>query len=342
LNKKAANKKTAEQSELAVPSGEEAAAGFDVAADLKKAIALWLAWLSDERRAADLTVDAYRRDFADFLGFITGHLGAQPDLAQIAGLGRADFRAWMAWRSTRGLQASSTARALSAVKSFYRLAIKRGLIDQTSLTALRTPKLPRSLPKPLTAPEAMEAVAAIGDQQHESWIGKRDVAVLTLLYGCGLRISEALALTRGDVPAPDGAGQHGMGLLRILGKGRKERVVPILPVVSDAIRDYLAACPYGGDASDPLFVGARGGVLSPRLIQRAMQHLRAALGLPETATPHALRHSFATHLLAGGGDLRAIQELLGHASLSTTQRYTEVDAAQLMAVYNAAHPRAKG
>lgn len=336
LNKKAANRKMAGQSDLAVPSGEEAAAGFDVAADLKKAIAIWLAWLGDERRAADLTVDAYRRDFADFLGFITGHLGAQPDLARIAALGRADFRAWMARRSTRGLQASSTARALSAVKSFYRLAIKRGLIDQTSLTALRTPKLPRSLPKPLTAPEAMEAVSAIGDQQHESWIGKRDIAVLTLLYGCGLRISEALSLTRGDVPAQDG-----VGLLRILGKGRKERVVPILPVVSDAIRDYLAACPYGGGAGDPLFVGARGDVLNPRLIQRAMQHLRAALGLPETATPHALRHSFATHLLAGGGDLRAIQELLGHASLSTTQRYTEVDAAQLMAVYNAAHPRAK-
>ncbi|MDY0881715.1 tyrosine recombinase XerC [Dongia soli] len=327
--------------DLSLPSGEEAAAGFAVASDLKEAIAIWLGWLGDERRAADLTVEAYRRDLADFLGFITGHLGAQPDLAQIAGLGRADFRAWMASRSSRGLQASSTARALSAIKSFYRLAIKRGLIDQTSLTALRTPKLPRSLPKPLTAPEAMEAVSAIGDQQHESWIGKRDIAILTLLYGCGLRISEALSLTRGDVPAQDGRAPHGLGLLRILGKGRKERVVPILPVVVAAIRDYLAACPYGGDAGDPLFVGARGGVLNPRLIQRAMQQLRAALGLPETATPHALRHSFATHLLAGGGDLRAIQELLGHASLSTTQRYTEVDAAQLMAVYNAAHPRAK-
>ncbi len=313
------------------------AAGLAVAADLKRAVTQWITWLRDERRAADLTVEAYYRDFADFCGFLTAHLGTEPNLAQLADLARADFRAWMAHRATHGLQATSTARALSAVKSFYRLAAKRGLIASTGLTAMRSPKLPRSLPKPLTAGEAAEAIAAIGDQQREGWIGKRDIAVLTLLYGCGLRISEALGLTRGAIPEKS----DGMALLRILGKGRKERVVPVLPVVIEAVRDYLAACPYGGTSNDPLFVGARGGPLSPRLIQRAMQTLRAALGLPETATPHALRHSFATHLLAGGGDLRAIQELLGHASLSTTQRYTEVDAAQLMAVYNAAHPRAK-
>lgn len=315
----------------------DAAAGLAVAGDAKRAVTQWIVWLRDERRAADLTVEAYRRDFADFCGFLTGHLGAEPDLAQFAGLARADFRAWMASRTMRGLQATSTARALSAVKSFYRLATKRGLIATTGLTALRSPKLPRSLPKPLTQAEATEARTAIGDLPQDSWIGKRDVAVLTLLYGCGLRISEALGLTRGAVPAP----RDGMALLRIVGKGRKERVVPVLPIVIEAIGDYLAACPYGGAADDPLFVGARGGPLSPRLIQRAMQTLRATLGLPETATPHALRHSFATHLLAGGGDLRTIQELLGHASLSTTQRYTEIDAARLMAVYNAAHPRAK-
>ena len=319
------------------PVAKDPAAGLAVDADLKQAAATWIIWLRDERRAAELTVDAYYRDLADFFGFLTAHFGAEPNLQQIAGVTKADFRAWMAFRATRGLQATSTARALSAIKSFYRLIVRRGLIENTGLTAMRSPKLPHSLPKPLTVGEAAEAIAAVGELQDETWIGKRDIAVLTLLYGCGLRISEALGLTRGAVPAQS----TDTALLRILGKGNKERVVPILPVVSAAIRDYLAACPYGGGAADPLFLGARGGPLSPRLIQGAMQKLRAALGLPETATPHALRHSFATHLLAGGGDLRAIQELLGHASLSTTQRYTEVDAGQLMAVYNAAHPRAK-
>lgn len=315
----------------------EPAAGLAVAADLKQAVASWIIWLRDERRAADLTVEAYYRDLADFFGFLTTHFGAEPDLPQIAAVAKADFRAWMASRTMRGLQATSTARALSAIKSFYRLIARRGLIDSTGLTALRSPKLPHSLPKPLTIDEAADAIADVGELQDEGWIGKRDIAVLTLLYGCGLRISEALNLTRSAIPNRDGS----TALLRVLGKGNKERVVPILPVVIGAIHDYLAACPYGGGPTDPLFLGARGGQLSPRLIQMAMQKLRAALGLPETATPHALRHSFATHLLAGGGDLRAIQELLGHASLSTTQRYTEVDAAQLMSVYNAAHPRAK-
>ena len=313
------------------------AAGLNAAADVKAAVATWIIWLRDERRMATLTVEAYYRDVVGFLTFMSDHLGKLPALGDLAGLARADFRAWMAARSHRNLQASSTARALSAVKSFYRLAIKRGLITETSITALRTPKLPRSLPKPLNAGEALESVAAIGDLAGEDWIAKRDIAVLTLLYGCGLRISEALGLRRGDIPAATG---EAMPLLRITGKGGKTRLVPLLPIVIQAIHDYLPLCPYGSTKADPLFYGARGGLLQARLIQGAMQHLRARLGLPETATPHALRHSFATHLLAGGGDLRAIQELLGHASLSTTQRYTEVDAAQLLAVYNAAHPRA--
>jgi integrase/recombinase XerC len=314
-------------------------AGLNAAADVKAAVADWIIWLRDERRTATLTVEAYSRDLIDFLGFTSRHLGKLPSLGDLAALARADFRAWMAARAHRKLAASSTARALSAVKSFYRLAIKRGFIAETGITALRTPKLPRSLPKPLNAGEALEAIEAVGDLAGDEWIGRRDIAVLTLLYGCGLRISEALGLTRGDVPATMQAGET-MPLLRITGKGNKTRVVPVLPVVIEAIRAYLAICPFGSVASDPLFYGARGGPLQPRLIQGAMQHLRARLGLPETATPHALRHSFATHLLAGGGDLRAIQELLGHASLSTTQRYTEVDAGQLLAVYNAAHPRA--
>jgi integrase/recombinase XerC len=314
----------------------ELAAGLNVAADVKQAVGSWIIWLRDERRVAALTLEAYSRDLTDFLGFTAQHLGNPPNLAELAALAKADFRAWMAARSRRQLQATSTARALSAIKSFYRHTIKRGLIAETGITALRTPKLPRSLPKPLNAGEALEAVAAVGDDARDDWIGKRDIAVLTLLYGCGLRISEALGLKRGDIPT----GSTAMPLLRITGKGNKTRMVPLLPVVIEAIQAYLAVCPFKSAAEDPLFYGARGGPLQPRLIQGAMQQLRARLGLPETATPHALRHSFATHLLAGGGDLRAIQELLGHASLSTTQRYTEVDAAQLLAVYNAAHPRA--
>jgi integrase/recombinase XerC len=317
-------------------SAAELAAGLNVADDVKQAVGGWIIWLRDERRVAALTLEAYCRDLVDFLAFTAQHLGTAPSLAELAALAKADFRAWMAARARRQLQATSTARALSAIKSFYRHAVKRGLIAETGITALRTPKLPRSLPKPLNAGEALEAVSAVGDEARDDWIGKRDIAVLTLLYGCGLRISEALGLKRGDIPAASTA----MPLLRVSGKGNKTRVVPLLPVVIEAITAYLAACPFKSDAQGPLFYGARGGPLQPRLIQAAMQQLRARLGLPETATPHALRHSFATHLLAGGGDLRAIQELLGHASLSTTQRYTEVDAAQLLAVYNAAHPRA--
>jgi integrase/recombinase XerC len=223
---------------------------------------------------------------------------------------------------------------LSAIKNFARFLAKRGLGQNGALAAIRNPKLPRSVPKPLNAVEAEDALEAVAGLHETDWIGRRDLAVLTLLYGCGLRISEALGLARRDAPKPGGS-------LRILGKGSKTRVVPVLPIVAEAIQDYIKALPIPCEPEGPLFLGAKGKRLSPRLVQMAMQKLRLQLGLPETATPHALRHSFATHLLAGGGDLRAIQELLGHASLSTTQRYTEVDAAQLLAVYNAAHPRAR-
>ena len=307
---------------------------FAARPDLAAAIEQWLAWLAHERRGSVHTVDGYARDLRDLLKFLERHRGETPTVAGFAGADRSDFRSWMADRGKRGLEAASTARALSAVKNFARFLAKRGLGQNTALAAMRNPKLPRSVPKPLNAVEAEDALEAVADLHDADWLGRRDLAVLTLLYGCGLRISEALGLARRDAPKPNGT-------LRIRGKGGKTRIVPVLPVVAEAIRDYLKACPIPCEPEGPLFLGAKGKRLSPRLVQMAMQKLRLQLNLPETATPHALRHSFATHLLAGGGDLRAIQELLGHSSLSTTQRYTEVDAAHLLAVYNAAHPRAR-
>lgn len=304
--------------------------------DLQAAIGAWLDWLSHQRRVADLTVEAYRRDAVHFVNFLTEHFGELPSLASLAALTRSDFRAWMARERDRGQQAASTARALSAIKNLFRYLAKKGLGANGVIGNLRNPKLPRSLPKPLTVGEAIEAVDAVSDLRETVWVAKRDLAVLMLLYGCGLRISEALGLNRRDIPLTGD-----ISTLRIKGKGNKQRIVPLLPNVLEAVRDYLGACPFGGGAGDPLFLGARGARLNPRLIQASMQKLRLMLGLPETATPHALRHSFATHLLGGGVDLRAIQELLGHSSLSTTQRYTDIDATQLMAIYSAAHPRAR-
>jgi integrase/recombinase XerC len=244
----------------------------------------------------------------------------------------ADYRAYLAHRAAR-LERSSIARGLSVVRTFLRFLERRGLAASPALAVLRAPRLPQSVPKPLSVADAAEIVDAPTALVVSVWQAKRDIALLTLLYGCGLRLSEALGLKRAEAP--------GDNPLTITGKGRKQRMVPVLPAVREAIVDYLAACPYALAADGPLFVGARGGPLSPRVVQRQMQALRSALGLPETATPHALRHSFATHLLGGGGDLRAIQELLGHASLSTTQRYTSVETERLLAVYEAAHPRAR-
>jgi integrase/recombinase XerC len=309
------------------------------AADLAAGIEDWQRWLRHERRASAHTLAAYRRDLAGFLSFLSGHLGKPACLADLAGLTRADFRAWLAARSASALQATSTARALSVVRNFFRFLARHGRVENAILGSVRTPRLPRAVPKALTADEAAEAVEAAGDEDGEPWIAKRDTAILALLYGCGLRLGEALALNRRDAPRARGGE---IASLVVMGKGRKQRAVPVLPAVAAAIADYLAACPFEGDGDTPLFRGARGARLSPRLVQLRLQGLRARLGLPDTATPHALRHSFATHLLAGGGDLRAIQELLGHASLSTTQRYTEVDTAALLAVYDKAHPRARG
>jgi integrase/recombinase XerC len=244
----------------------------------------------------------------------------------------ADYRAWLAFRSAE-VERSSTARGLSVVRGFVRFLDRRGLAASPALAVLRAPKLPASIPKPLSVADAAELIEAPEILGASAWQVRRDIAVLTLLYGCGLRISEALGLSRAEAPQSE--------QITITGKGNKQRLVPVLPAVRQAIADYLAACPYPLPPEGALFIGARGGPLNPRLVQRQMTVLRRALGLPETATPHSLRHSFATHLLSGGGDLRAIQELLGHASLSTTQRYTSVDTERLLAVYESAHPRAQ-
>jgi integrase/recombinase XerC len=307
-------------------------ARFSASDDLRAAIGLWAAWLAGERRASAHTVAAYGRDLAFFLDFLTEHLGELPSLAAIDALRPADFRAYLARRAGEGIERSSLTRGLSVLRGFVRFLQRRGLASTTALAALRSPKLPHGIPKPLTVDDATGSVNAAGEVAGSQWQGRRDTAILALLYGCGLRISEALGLTRSEAPLGE--------MLAITGKGGKQRLVPVLPAVREAVLDYLAACPYPLTKEGPLFVGVRGGPLNPRQVQRQMEALRRHLSLPETATPHALRHSFATHLLGAGGDLRAIQELLGHASLSTTQRYTSVETERLLAVYDAAHPRA--
>lgn len=301
--------------------------------DLNHRIGLWLDHLSDERRLSDKTLLAYDRDLRQFLRFLTMHLGGAPGLEDIAALRPADFRGFLASRRRQGVQSRSLARGLAGIRSFLKFLERRGEVNAAASDAVRPPRQARSLPKPVSAKDALDVTSGDLALESETWIEARNAAVLTLLYGCGLRISEALSLTGRMAPTP------GTKTLRILGKGRKERIVPILPAVCEAIALYLKHCPYAVSADGPLFLGARGGALNPRMIQLAMEKLRGALGLPDTATPHALRHSFATHLLAGGGDLRTIQELLGHASLSSTQIYTEIDSAHLLAAYDKAHPR---
>jgi len=293
----------------------------------------WLENLARERRLSDHTLDAYERDTRQFLTFMTGHLGGPTTLRDIETLRPADFRAFLAARRKEGSGARSVARKLAGIRSFLRHLEKKGLVNAAGAGAVRSPKQPKSLPKPLSDRQAITVVSNEAQLHDEPWIAARDAAVMTLLYGCGLRISEALDLTPADI-------RTGTTTLRITGKGNKTRLVPLLPVVLEAVAKYRQLCPIHLDEGEPLFRGSRGGKLQPAIIQRAMQKLRGAFGLPETATPHALRHSFATHLLAGGGDLRTIQELLGHASLSTTQVYTGVDASRLLEVYDRAHPRA--
>ena len=297
----------------------------------------WRAHLAAERRMSPKTVEAYERDVRQFLAFLAAHFGEQPTLKSLAAIEPRDVRAFMASRRSDGMGSRSLMRVLAGARSFARYLERNGKGRVGALAAVRAPKLPKTLPKPLTATSARRLTDADvrAGEEREPWVLARDAAVLALLYGSGLRISEALGLTREAVP------QAGKGdVITVLGKGNKKRMVPVLRRVLELIDEYVALCPYDLADEKPLFVGQKGGPLSPRIVQLTMARLRGALGLAETATPHALRHSFATHLLARGGDLRAIQELLGHASLSTTQIYTAVDAEQLLNVYRAAHPRA--
>lgn len=309
--------------------------GLQANSDLLHLIESWQRWLAHEKRMSTHTLQAYTRDLSAFLDFLREHQGRLPDTALLADLSTADFRAWMSRRTLDGLQKSSSARALSTLRNFYRWAARNGHFDNPAITALRSPRQALQVPKALDERDARAALDSVQELDERPWIGKRDTAILLLLYGAGLRIGEAMALTPADLPGP------GQEVLVVTGKGNKQRQLPLLPVIQQALQDYMAHCPHDLPPEQPLFRGVRGGPLSARIVQGRMQELRGWLGLPEKATPHALRHSFATHLLAGGGDLRAIQELLGHASLSTTQRYTAVDSAGLRRVYDQAHPRAR-
>ncbi|MFT3732568.1 MAG: tyrosine recombinase XerC [Hyphomicrobium sp.] len=301
--------------------------------DLKHAVEGWLSHLIIERGQSDATRAAYERDVRQFLAFLKSHLGHPPCLGDLERLDARTVRAFLASRRKAGLTSRSLARSLSALRTFFRWLEREETAKNRAFLQVATPKIPHSIPKPLTVEGAASLMEREADERAE-WISARDTAVLLLLYGAGLRISEALNLTPATAPI------DGRDIMHIRGKGGKERLAPALAVVSDAIGVYMRLCPYPLEADEPLFRGARGGPLSPRLIQLAMEKMRLQLGLPETATPHALRHSFATHLLSAGADLRQIQELLGHASLSTTQVYTEVNRDRLLAVYDQAHPRA--
>ncbi len=303
------------------------------ASDASAAAQAWLSSLRTERRMSAKTIEAYARDLGQFATFMMDHLGGAPDNAALADLTVSDFRAFLARRRRDGVESRTLARQLSSLRSFYRHAEKTGLFRNAALAALRSPKLPHAVPKPLSVAAAgrLTKADALSTGETPRWVLARDEAVLTLLYACGLRISEALSLTPGQAEGP---------VLTITGKGNKTRIVPLLPVAQTAVAQYLDLCPFPLSPQEPMFRGVKGGPLNARLIQLLIARLRGALGLPETATPHALRHSFATHLLANGADLRVIQELLGHASLSTTQVYTEVNRAHLLEQYRKAHPRA--
>ena len=296
----------------------------------------WCGWLAHEKRQAELTVKGYRSDLFGFLGFCAEHRGGTPSLEQLAGLKIIDFRAWLAARHRDGTAKASIARGLAALRSFYRYLDRQHGLHNPAIKALRTPRQEQRLPRPLTSEQAEDLVNQAPAASREDWIGKRDTALLLLLYGAGLRIGEALGLDRGMI----GGDAASLRQLTITGKGGKQRLVPMLPIIGAALSDYLAACPFPLGDKSPLFVGLRGKRLQPALVRRHVQALRQMLNLPESATPHALRHSFATHLLTDGADLRTIQELLGHASLSTTQSYTSLDGERLMRLYRTAHPRA--
>lgn len=304
-----------------------------ISSGLREALQRWLAELSAVGGRAPKTVNAYRTDVSGFLAFLQAHLGDAAGIVVLGKLATRDMRAWMAHERGRGVSARTLARSLSAVKNFVGWVAEREGFDPSTVLMTRSPRFQNKLPRPLDVSAARAMIDTVELQATTDWVARRDAAVVTLLYGCGLRISEALALTGDALPLGD--------VMRIVGKGGKERIVPVIPAARRTIDTYAESCPFDLEGAVPLFRGVRGGTLNPRLVQKVMEKARAQLGLPATATPHAMRHSFATHLLNAGGDLRSIQELLGHASLSTTQAYTAVDAARLMEVYKAAHPRAQ-
>ena len=322
-----------------VPRPDDTLPSFPATAapDLVAQARAWLGRLASERRMSEKTVEAYGRDLRQFLSFLAQHHGEPPGLVTLAQLAPTDLRAFMAHRRREGVESRSLSRNLAGLRSFARHLEREGCGKAAVFSAVRSPKIARRLPKPIAIEAAREMTdpATRAGEERADWVLARDAAVLALLYGAGLRISEALGLTRAEAPI------DGRDSLTVTGKGRKTRTVPIIQPIGRAVADYLALCPVALPEDGPLFVGVRGGPLSPRIIQLAVEQLRGGLGLPASATPHALRHSFATHLLGRGGDLRAIQELLGHASLSTTQVYTAVDSRRLIAAYRAAHPRAR-
>lgn len=304
-----------------------------ISAGLSDAVNRWLDELAGLGARSANTIDAYRTDVFGFLAFLQSHEAGRLGASHLARIGTRDMRAWMAHERSRGVAPRSLARALSAVKNFIGWMGEKEGFDPSAVLMTRSPRFQKKLPRPLAEGAARAMIETVELQSSTDWVARRDMAVVTLMYGCGLRISEALGLKGRDLPLGD--------TLRIVGKGSKERVVPVISVARESVGAYLDICPFEMERDAPVFRGVRGKALNPRHIQKAMEKARAQLGLPATATPHAMRHSFATHLMNAGGDLRAIQELLGHASLSTTQAYTAVDSARLMDIYNAAHPRAR-
>jgi integrase/recombinase XerC len=308
-------------------------AALPVDKKLRDQLSHWQEWLVHQKHFSAHTLTAYQIDIRHFLSFINQHAGDEVTLTTLKELALRDFRSWLAARHREEFSATSTARAVSVMRSFYRYLEKQNVIENTAAFHIRTPKLPKSVPKALGEEQAIASLDMVGVTHKQDWVRLRDVALLTLIYGCGLRISEALNLTPKDLPV-------GATAITLIGKGSKERMVPVLPQIHEALAGYKKACPFDLAPSEPLFRGLRGKPLQPAIFQKEIRYLRAALGLPDSATPHAFRHSFATHLLASGGDLRTIQELLGHADLSTTQRYTKIDHERLLSAYQKAHPRA--
>jgi integrase/recombinase XerC len=303
------------------------------APDLADALQTWMRWLKVEKNLSRHTLRAYTNDVGQFINFLCRHQGHPPALRDLSDASLRDFRSWMSGQAMNGASAATRARALSGIKNFFKWLDREGVMHNAALKSVRTPKQPRKLPRPLFEKQALQVLNAPAIADQDIWIARRDQALMTLLYGCGLRIDEALSLNIRDLPRD--------GFIRVMGKGRKERQVPVLKIVDDTLDAYRAVCPFAETPDRPLFLGARGKRMRQQIAQKAMRDMRVSLGLPETATPHALRHSFATHLLQNGANLREIQELLGHASLSTTQRYTDINAKELMAIYSRTHPRAR-